>query len=74
MDRVSDVMVSMSADDHLDLPELVIDDVLVDLPSKAMKGYKAFKRTSSENQTDVLAVSTGVLAGKLCQYANGAIY
>lgn len=74
MDIVSDVMISMSSDDHLDLPELVQDDIIIDLPPKILKGYKSFKRTFLEQQTDTLAVSAGVLAGKLLQYANGAIY
>lgn len=74
---ISDRVMHMSADDYLDLPSRIDVTVPVNLPVAAFSGYKDFEKTSLAELPDgeeVEAVSAAVLAGKLMQYANGAIY
>ena len=74
---VSDCVMHMSADDYLDLPDRIDITAPVDLGAKAFAGYKDFEKTSLAELDDgheVEAINAGVLAGKLMQYANGAMY
>lgn len=74
MGRMKDVMIGLRAEDHLKLPEIVPNDLYVDLPPKALKEYKKFERTLVAESYDVEAVSRGVLTNKLLQFANGSLY
>jgi hypothetical protein len=74
MDRVQDIMVSIKptlTDDRL-IPRFV--DVWVKLSPALKREYRAFARTMVAEAYDVEAVSSGVLAGKLLQFANGGLY
>jgi len=67
----------MSAEDYLALPDRIEITVPVELPPQTFAGYKEFERTSLAELDDgqeVEAVSAAVLAGKLMQYSNGAMY
>lgn len=74
MGRVSDLMVSMRAEDYLELPPVVKNEVYVDLTAKEMADYKRFKKTLALEEHDIEAVNQGVLTNKLLQYANGSVY
>lgn len=74
MSRVSDLMVSMKAEDYLDLPKVIEVPVYVDLTEKQMKDYRRFKKTLALEEHDIEAVNQGVLTNKLLQYANGSVY
>lgn len=56
------------------VPEPHFFPMKVRLPEPAMRQYKEFERTLYAAEWDVEAVSRGVLANKLLQAANGAIY
>lgn len=73
---VSDVVLSLNQRDYMDLPEIIPVPVMVRLSPKAMAEYKRFERTfvMQAGEHQVSAVSAGVLHGKLCQLANGAVY
>jgi SNF2 family DNA or RNA helicase len=73
---ISDVCISMKAGDYLELTKVHMITTHVELPTKAMKEYKKFKREKLMEWDEgvVTAVSAGVLAGKLLQFGNGAIY
>jgi len=74
---ISDKVLHMSADDYLDLPDRIDIVAPVDLDAKAFAGYKDFEKTSLAELDDgheVEAINAAVLAGKLMQYANGAMY
>lgn len=77
-ERVSDITVSMAAEDYLDMPELIKNPIYVDLSSQAMKAYRKFERELLLELEDVDAVvdaqNAGILVGKLLQFANGACY
>jgi len=74
---ISDKVLHMSADDYLDLPERIDIVAQVDLGAKPFAAYKDFEKTSFaelEDGQEVEAINAAVLAGKLMQYANGAMY
>jgi SNF2 family DNA or RNA helicase len=66
----------MAALDHLDLPELTYNDILVDLPTNARKLYNAFENnlTVELNSGNVTAVNAAVAVMKGQQIANGGSY
>ena len=74
---VADKIMHMSAKDYLSLPSRINITVPVDLPPKILKGYKYFEKTyiaELEDGKEIEAITAAVLAGKLMQYANGAMY
>jgi SNF2 family DNA or RNA helicase len=66
----------MAALDHLDLPELTYNDIMVDLPANARKLYDAFENdlTVELNSGNVTAVNAAVAVMKGQQIANGGSY
>lgn len=69
--------VHMSADDYLDLPPRIDVTVKTDMPPSALERYKDFEKTllaELEDGSEIEAVSAGVLANKLLQFANGGMY
>jgi SNF2 family DNA or RNA helicase len=74
---LADKVLSMVADDYLELPERIYLTESVDIPPKALLEYQDFEKTLLATLPDgeeVEAVNAAVLAGKLLQYTNGAIY
>ena len=76
LNAISDICISMTADDYLELPSLVEHEIPVVLDSKTKKAYHKFERDLLlELDEDVVTASTaGVLTGKLLQFCSGAIY
>lgn len=76
MDAISDITISMSAEDYLELPDLINRDVPVLLDAKARAAYDTFERTAliDVDGETIDAASNGVLTGKLLQAAGGAVY
>ena len=88
--RLSDICLSMSKEDWLDLPERTYNTIPVQLDSKARKLYDQFKRDKIlplVHEHEKLAVAQGIdydtavvgdmaaqVSGKLLQMANGAVY
>jgi len=67
----------MSADDYLDVPPRIDLIERVELPPEALAIYKDFEKTllaELEDGEEVEAATAAVLANKLLQFANGAIY
>lgn len=73
---ISDKVIHMSAEDYLDMPKRI--DVMreVALPPKVLAEYKDFERTAflEIEDDEIEALTAGVLANKLMQYASGAVY
>lgn len=75
-ERIKDVCVALRADDWLDLPELLVNPIYVPLPDEARTAYDTLEAeliVMIEGEK-VLSPSQGVLASKLRQIANGAVY
>lgn len=73
---IGDVCVSMKAEDYLNLPDRMFDDVPVVLDDKARKAYRQLERDLllELDEGQITAASAGVLTGKLLQLCNGAVY
>ena len=75
-DKISDICISMKAEDYLQLPDLVYDTVPVQLDSKSLKAYKQMERDMllQIDETTIDAGSAAALSNKLLQLCNGAVY
>jgi len=76
-DLISDICVSMSAEDYLDMPPVIESTVKVILSDAEMAKYKKFEEDrvlEMINMENITAVNAAVLTNKLLQFANGAIY
>lgn len=74
--RLGDICLTLSAEDYLDLPPLIENDVCVPLPREARRVYQQLERdflTEIEGQ-DVAVFNAAALTNKLLQCANGAAY
>lgn len=73
---ISDISMSMKAEDWLSVPEEVTIDHMMDLPEKCRKQYRQLERDFilECEESDIVGVNAGALAGKLLQFANGAVY
>ena len=73
---LTDKVVHMNADDYLDMPARIDLTVGVDLSPEVMGAYLDFERTmlAEIDGEEVEATTAAVLANKLLQYANGALY
>jgi len=73
---IKDVCITMSSEDYLNLPEVMLSSEYVDLPNHASKQYKELEKTFylELEKTKITSPSTAVLSNKLLQMCNGAIY
>lgn len=76
--QISDICISMKAEDYLQLPERIDRTVEVHLPEKMMNQYLEFEKEqvlALENEDgDISAVNAAALSNKLLQFSNGAVY
>ena len=76
-DAVRDITISMKCTDYLKMPELINNYVEVELDSKESLQYKTLKQemiVEIIGEGEIDAVNSAVLASKLLQMANGAVY
>lgn len=73
---ISDICISMKAEDYLELPDYIEDIVPVALDAKALKAYKTLERDMllTVDTETITAQSAAVLNGKLLQICSGAVY
>ncbi len=76
LEAISDICVSMRAEDYLELPPCITRVVPVQLDAKAQQEYDKFERDLLlELDGEVITAGTAaVLTGKLLQFCNGAVY
>jgi len=76
IDQISPLVVRMSAEDYLKMPELIFQEILVSLPPAARKVYTSIEDDFySEFEGGNIVASTAAVAGVKCrQVANGAVY
>jgi len=74
--QIGDITLSMKAQDYLDMPECVYNEVKVKLSDKERKVYDTLKKelVVSVKGNEVDASNAAVLSNKLSQLANGCIY
>lgn len=75
-EQISDICVSMSAEDWLDLPERIERTVAIPMSPDSKAKYKKLEKDLllEFEDSDVTADTAAVLSNKLLQLANGAIY
>ena len=77
---ISDICVSMKAEDYLELPPRIDQTVEVCLPPAVKERYDAFEETEvlklveAGEEKALTAVNAAALSNKLLQFAGGAIY
>ena len=76
-DRVADLMRSLAANDYLDMPKLIKNNVFISLPDRSLQLYQdALKDLLIElNKNEFIDIpNTGALLMKLRQICNGFLY
>lgn len=73
---IGDITISMKSCDHLQMPELIMNEVAVELDQTDAQRYQKFKKemvlTLDEKEID--AINAASLSNKLLQMANGSVY
>ena len=80
--RIGDICISLKKEDfpEVDIPEVVYNNIEVQLSSKVKNMYEEFEREQiiqflEDNEDAVITAENGAgLMIKLCQFANGAVY
>ena len=77
-DLISDITISMKAEDYLKMPDRMPIYDYVELPPKAMEAYTTFEREQIieliNSDTPLTAASAAALGNKLQQMAGGRVY
>lgn len=75
-EKISDITVSMKANEYLKMPELLTSNYVVELSNSEKNQYDEMKKSLVLEITDgeITASNTASLSNKLCQLSNGAIY
>ena len=75
-DAISDICISMKAEDYLTLPDYIEDIVPVALDTPAKKAYDKLEKDMllEIDEDTITAGSAAVLTNKLLQLCNGAVY
>ena len=78
LQKISDICISMKAEDYLQLPDVTYHQVPVTLDAKAEKAYREMERKMvldlPEDEEQISVASAAALSNKLLQLANGALY
>ncbi|MBR8700254.1 hypothetical protein IX317_000624 [Fusobacterium sp. DD29] len=74
--KISDVCISMSAQDYLELPDITYEKIPVVLDTKAQKAYDELEKEMVLEVADqeINVANAAALSNKLQQLANGALY
>lgn len=74
--KISDITVSMKANEYLKMPELLTSNYVVELSNSEKNQYDEMKKSLVLEITDgeITASNAASLSNKLCQLSNGAIY
>ena len=77
LDKISDICISMKAEDYLQLPDITYHEIPVELDAKAQKAYRELERKmvlELPEEEEISVTSAAALSNKLLQLANGAVY
>lgn len=75
-EKISDICISMKAEDYLKMPELVVNDIPVTLSPGEMETYRTMERDQllTIDEEEITALSAAAVYNKLMQMANGGVY
>ena len=77
LDKISDICISMKAEDYLQLPDITYHEIPVELDARAEKAYRELERKmvlELPEDEEISVTSAAALSNKLLQLANGAVY
>ena len=75
--RIADITLTLRSKDWLNLPETVVEDVEVHLPSDLANRYREFERElvlEIRKDKDITAANAAALVSKLLQFTSGSVY
>lgn len=74
--KIEDITISMKAKDYLKLPDLVENNIVVEMEKQEKKVYDELRKemVAKVGEEEIDALNPAVLCGKLAQLSNGAIY
>ena len=74
---IGDITLEMSAEDYNPLPDLMINDISIDMPNDLRAKYDQMERDfflQLDNGSEVEVFNQAALTNKCLQFANGAVY
>ena len=74
--KISDICVSMKAEDYLKMPDRIVNDISIQLSLEERKKYDELEKEKllELDGQEITALSAAAVWGKLLQMANGAVY
>ena len=76
--KISDICISMKAEDYLELPDIIYNTISIELDDKARKSYEELERQMIleilETGEIIDVANAAALTNKLLQLSNGALY
>ena len=74
--KISDICISMKAEDYLGLPEQIVNDIQIRLSPGEMQKYRELEKEKliELDGQEITALSAAAVWVKLLQLANGAVY
>lgn len=74
--KISDICLSMKTVDHLNMPELIFNDIMVEVSHAAFDTYRMMEKhfVAELKSGSVTAMNAAVMSGKLRQIAGGFVY
>ena len=74
--RLADMTISMKSTEYLKMPELILNELEINLDEEDQMKYKKFKKemVMAIQEKEIDAINTASLSNKLIQLANGSIY
>lgn len=75
-EKIKPLTIRLEDKDYLELPEIVINDIYIDLPQTAREAYNEMEKELiiAMESGEVVAANAAVASMKCCQIANGGIY
>lgn len=76
-EAISDITLEMSAEDYNPLPDIIPNDVEIDLPDDLRQKYEMMERDfflQLDNGTEIEVFNQAALTNKCLQFSNGALY
>ena len=74
--RIKPSVMRLAAEDHLDMPELIFNDIVVELDENARRIYKQFEDDflAEVGDATILSMNAAAVGSKCRQVANGGVY
>jgi SNF2 family DNA or RNA helicase len=77
-EKISDIAVSMKAEDYLKLPDRIENEILVTLPPDTLKRYRELEKEHllelQDSDATITAANAAAVMNKLLQLTGGAVY